>query len=321
MFLSPRYTIRAAAKARRFLDIKMEESSERSVVKIEVVPMPQRIEAKDIKEDWTGKSSTALRRKLQNRLNKRASRKPPLRHAMCQTSRFTGKRRAQGQERPTPAEKAYEAAEDASLEFMLSLPKHIPDICSAPYIRRALVSATDFTTFFNTPLPSDHKLLTLLHFNLVRALTQNVLLLCLDPDRMHEDIDSPFLSDEGRRLARILPPTLQPTTLQQLVPHHAEIDAFPCPGFRDNLLMAGGAIDGDELCVDMLYGVEDEWSEEAVGGRTGLIVWSDPWLEGSWEVEEGFARKYGAMLVGCRGLIESTNYWRRSRGEAPLLLE
>lgn len=84
--------------------------------------------------------------------------------------------------------------------------------------------------------------------------------------------------------------------------------------------MAGGAIDGDELCVDMLYGVEDEWSEEAVGGRTGLIVWSDPWLEGSWEVEEGFARKYGAMLVGCRGLIESTNYWRRSRGEAPLLL-
>jgi hypothetical protein len=82
MFLSPSYTARAAAKARRSLEIKMEESTKRSMVKIEVVPMPQRIEVKDIKEDWTGKSSTALRRKLQNRLNKRASRKPPLPHSV-----------------------------------------------------------------------------------------------------------------------------------------------------------------------------------------------------------------------------------------------
>ena len=46
--------------------------------KIEILPMPQRSEVRDIKEDWTGKSSTVLRRKLQNRLNKRASRKSPL---------------------------------------------------------------------------------------------------------------------------------------------------------------------------------------------------------------------------------------------------
>jgi hypothetical protein len=74
MFVSPSYTARAAAKARRFLQNKIEQSSENQMVKIEVVSMPQRVEAKDIKEDWTGKSSTALRRKLQNRLNKRASR-------------------------------------------------------------------------------------------------------------------------------------------------------------------------------------------------------------------------------------------------------
>ena len=41
---------------------------------IELVPMTQRLNIKNRKEDWTGKSDTALRRKLQNRLNQRASR-------------------------------------------------------------------------------------------------------------------------------------------------------------------------------------------------------------------------------------------------------
>jgi hypothetical protein len=41
---------------------------------IEILPMCQRLEIKDGKEDWTGKSSTSERRKLQNRLNQRAYR-------------------------------------------------------------------------------------------------------------------------------------------------------------------------------------------------------------------------------------------------------
>jgi hypothetical protein len=41
---------------------------------IEILPMRQRLDIKDGKEDWTGKSSTAERRKLQNRLNQRALR-------------------------------------------------------------------------------------------------------------------------------------------------------------------------------------------------------------------------------------------------------
>ena len=43
--------------------------------KIELQYMTQRSEIKDQEEDWTGKTSTALRRKLQNRLNQRASRR------------------------------------------------------------------------------------------------------------------------------------------------------------------------------------------------------------------------------------------------------
>lgn len=41
---------------------------------IELVPMRQRLNIKSETEDWTGKSDTTTRRKLQNRLNQRASR-------------------------------------------------------------------------------------------------------------------------------------------------------------------------------------------------------------------------------------------------------
>ena len=41
---------------------------------IEILLMSQRMEIRDGKEDWTGKSSIAEKRKLQNRLNQRAYR-------------------------------------------------------------------------------------------------------------------------------------------------------------------------------------------------------------------------------------------------------
>ena len=41
---------------------------------VEFLPMSHRLEIRDGNEDWTGKTSSALRRKLQNRLNQRAAR-------------------------------------------------------------------------------------------------------------------------------------------------------------------------------------------------------------------------------------------------------
>lgn len=38
-------------------------------------------------------------------------------------------------------------------------------------------------------------------------------------------------------------------------------------------------------------------------------------------MEEGFARKWARVLKGCGELIESSNFWRRSRGEGRLVLE
>ncbi|KUJ16704.1 uncharacterized protein LY89DRAFT_561096, partial [Mollisia scopiformis] len=166
----------------------------------------------------------------------------------------------------------------------------------------------------------DQKLLTLLHFNLVRALTELVLILRLDPDKMNDDIESPWI--EGSDLAvENLPETMRPTRLQREIPHHPEADMFPFPEYRDNLILAGKEVDDVELCMDILYGVDPEEIRGSASGRTGLIVWDDPWLQTSWEVEEGFARKWKRLVGNCGSLINSTNYWRRSRGEKPLLLD
>lgn len=168
----------------------------------------------------------------------------------------------------------------------------------------------------------------------MRAVVQNVYLLGLDPDEMVSDIESPFSSrNPGAVDLGKLPPMLRPTTLQRTVPHHPEIDVFPFPAYRDNAILAGDEIDDNEICNDMLYGVEYSREDDeggmstpgckgkSFGGRTGLIVWGDPWLASSWEVEEGFARKYRRLLLGCDDLLKSTNFWRERRGEARLVLD
>jgi hypothetical protein len=55
--------------------------------------------------------------------------------------------------------------------------------------------------------------------------------------------------------------------------------------------------------------------------KRGVLVWSDPWRADGWEVTEGFLKKWGRLLKGCRELIESTNRWRELRGEEPLVIE
>lgn len=249
--------------------------------------------------------------------------------------------------------------------------KRGPPVCTEHTTLTTLTSAASFMSYQPVPLPVDQKLLTLLHFNLVRALTHNVLLLGCDPDALHMDLNSAFAppcdlpsaNPQGVVLQK-LPQSLRPTALQRMVPHHPEVDVYPFPAFRDNLILAGESIDDLELCMDVLYGVEgggqvgerrdgdgDEtrmvrvrevvYRDEAkvgrerrlvdgscrklvplrAGGRTGLIVWADPWLQESWEVDEVFAWKYRRLLRGCDVLLRSTNHWRARRGEKRLVLD
>ncbi|CZR66670.1 uncharacterized protein PAC_16571 [Phialocephala subalpina] len=302
-------------------------------LRIVVEPMTQRSEVRDKEEDWTGKNSTALRRKLQNRLNKRASRRR-------KNEALAAAVRREEYEDPIqkPAEQEFQRVSCLPLPTTVHFDiarrpyGHLPTICLQTNLRKRLTAAPSFADFLRFPLPVDQKLLTLLHFNLVRALTQNVHMLGLDPDRMNDDIESPWVDEKSGLKSELLPETMRPTRLQREVSHHPECDMLPFREYRDNLVLgfARKEIDDVELCMDVLYGVDPSESERVnkcvsgvgeVTGRTGLIVWSDPWLQESWEVEEGFARKWRRLVENCLPLIESTNYWRRSRGERPLMLD
>ncbi len=171
------------------------------------------------------------------------------------------------------------------------------------------------------PLPADH-LLTLVYYNVYRALIANVAILGLNLDMMvTDDYPSPFtpLSPTASSALRALPPCLQPTPLQQSMAHHPQWDIVPDPVIRDNLLRKGEPnIDDVELCMDLIGSEARRARYQHSTESAGCIVWGDPWMAESWEVTESFVRKYPWLFVGARHMEETTNAWRSERGEDPL---
>jgi hypothetical protein len=163
------------------------------------------------------------------------------------------------------------------------------------------------------PLPSDH-LLTLVHYNVLRAFISNAICLGLDPNRICFELSSPFTSSEAKTI-RTLPPALHPTSLQFTRPHHPFIDIFPSATVRNNVLSAAkDSFDENELWRD-IFGTRFLVGNIGVKENMGMVVWGEPWRVESWEVTEGCWRKWNWMLKGCGKLLEATNFWRKQRGE------
>ena len=184
------------------------------------------------------------------------------------------------------------------------------------------------------PLSGDH-LIHLIQLNVYRALLTNMMSLGMS----HIFSCATTLDERDTRiisavpLPATVPPLLEPTALQQQTPHSAWIDLFPLPALRDALIRIQGRFDEGELYVDILGSIGSKGSGEHHAShykhlqkamssgreRTGVVVWGDPWCVSSWEIEEGFARKWGWMIQNdCEELLQSTNKWRRSRGEKPI---
>lgn len=164
-------------------------------------------------------------------------------------------------------------------------------------------------------------LLTLVKFNVFRALMSNNFALGFTLDWLHGDAISPFQKRltllHGRPHSAPTRPTrcpshLRPTLLQQVVEHHPWIDLFPVPEMRDNILRAGAAYDDAPLCRDLVDICGNP------GERSGLLVWGDPWDPRNWEVGEEFLKKWPWVIEGCWELFSATNYWRTRRGEGKL---
>lgn len=162
--------------------------------------------------------------------------------------------------------------------------------------------------------PRTDLLLTLFRFNVFRALVENSFSLGSNLEWLQCDAISSFCDQRQAsppEHAR-LPSHLRPTSLQHTIEHHPWIDLFPLPELRDNILRQGEDYDDTALCYDLVE------SQPSPGEWSGLIVWGDPWHSGSWEISEGFARKWPWVIQGCSKLFESTNYWRTKRGESKL---
>jgi len=172
------------------------------------------------------------------------------------------------------------------------------------------------------PLPADH-LISLVYYNVYRALIANAAMLGLDPNLMYsDDYPSPFLplSPSATSALRRLPPSLQPTKLQCTVAHHPEWDILPDPVVRDNILRYGEEnIDDMEICFDMVGdGTCCDVDDVDTQRKNGAIVWGEPWDPSGWEVTEAFAQKWAWILKGAFALQNSTNMWRARRGQEPI---
>jgi hypothetical protein len=215
--------------------------------------------------------------------------------------------------------------------------------------------ANSSTTYF--PLSSDY-LLTLIHFNVYRALLTNKAILNANAVLCKVDLD--IIIPQSRNLCdgrvilqskpdKLLPLTLEPTPMQMNIAHSSWLNALPFRKIRDSLIQNEERFNHMELCNDLFGDLfsnsipcltsphEDFYSspesethtplaplqfdDEITSGRNGLIVWGEPWDTESWEATPNFLMKWSWLLENCDDLIASSNRWRAKRYEEPLVLQ
>lgn len=118
-----------------------------------------------------------------------------------------------------------------------------------------------------------------------------------------------------------LPSSLLPVQLQLQIAHDPIIDILPHVRLRYNILYAIATQQLDAAAFAR-YLRSSGCAHEVQGSyqRGGVVVWSSPELIASWELTEGFVRRYASLLQGCEDLIAATNAWRSRRGERAFAL-
>ncbi|CRG87051.1 hypothetical protein PISL3812_04065 [Talaromyces islandicus] len=262
-------------------------------------------------DEWIGVTDSKKRRTIQNRLNQRLSRER--RRA---TLKKTGRPKPQGTRLPTAIGSCTNKIDFSDLD---ANPIFGPTSEKAKRIMRSLEGVIHAE--FALGSPHTDMLLGLTRLNILRALNTNIDILGYDgADLLNDDAQSPFsmvgpMAADSEIREAVLPPALRPTHVQRTVPHHPWLDLFPIPRMRDIMILAGDSYDDELLCHDMLG---DRFSRADLEGKTGLIVWKDPWDPTGWEVTPAYMNFWGWTVQGCWDLFGSTNAWRAKRGEKAL---
>lgn len=201
------------------------------------------------------------------------------------------------------------------------------------------------------PSPTQDHLLHLIQINAFRGFFDNKIALLAstnyltksDLGEMH--VVAPEQVFPGRAaikaVSNALPESLRPTQLQTTIIHATCIDLIPFPAIRDNLIKNEGRFSWPELIEEFvghlvspscfvcpfvsrkaripyqeLLSYDD--TDDFTANRSGVILWGPAHCAENWEFTPSFLRKWGWVLEGCQGIIELTNWWRRSREEEPL---
>ncbi|KAK5311759.1 hypothetical protein LTR93_011601 [Exophiala xenobiotica] len=273
-------------------------------------PMTQQLLVQTPAEDWTGITSSAERRKLQNRLNKRSQYQR--KRQQLQKDRVGAKIIDQGG-LPTTSTSSREYALKGSPDMMFKVLRQACEVFETPDVSQkvfALANRAYVDYTMNAPRLSQLPLLITLNVNIAMAKNATIMgfkreILCL------EESISPLNCSGPSQVPITYPRSLEPTTVQQNIVHHPWLDVFPFPRFRDNVIQACAAnvMDDDDLCADI-----SEISQENTE-KPSLIVWGESSNPYCWEASILFFRKWGWLLKGCPEVLKATNKWRQSRGE------
>ncbi|KAJ8117163.1 hypothetical protein OPT61_g1580 [Boeremia exigua] len=247
--------------------------------------------------DWATTGNAIERRRRQNRINQRAQRE---------------RRRTRGG-KPSTSPSWKDVADVQTNKALLARLAsihcfndiHILGSKANASIQLLCLLESAVREAYDARSPRTDILFGLTQLNVYRALVFNIEVLGLTASEMHDDALSPFsVSYTYHPRLNNLPLSLQPTAIQRSVPHHPWLDLLPDAALRNNLILldAAGLLDEDQCCIDMC-------------GRSGVIVWRDPWDPTGWEVTPAFLEKWELALTGCWDLFQSTNYWREKRGE------